>query len=384
MKLLFIVPSLELGKDGVADYTFMLASSLQQQGIGCAALAWNDAHLPKPYSQHTLSNGGASLEVLRLSSSLPTQEKKQLGLQFVQAQSPTTISLQMVCFGFHPRGWLFGLGESLKMILPQHVPIEIMFHELWLGLARNHPLKEKLYGAIQKASILKLYALLKPTNVHVGNNVYYAKLKSLKWPVKYVPLPSNIRFEMATDFGWIHQETHIPPEKRAHHLVLLFFGSIHDGWDDASFFQKMTKLAPEKNITVVSVGSQGNGVGLWNKMQALATDTLRFVKLGFKSNNEISALLQFADAGICTTPMSLFGKSGTAMAMTEHGLPVIVTRNELRFSFPIEQIEDHYPHVYLWDELVSLQQLVRHTPTTNRLSNIASRFLSDMKKLSRT
>lgn len=375
MRLLFFLASFELHKDGVADYTLLLAEECSKHGHVIAVLAWNDTFIEEGYLEsESLSNAS----ILRLSSQLTISQKKAQGRSFIKDFAPDVVSVQMVCFGFHPRGWIFGLGSAFKSILPQHVPVQIMFHELWLGLATNHPFKEKMYGILQRWAIQQFWQMLHPMSVHVSNAVYYSKLLQYRLPVRYLPLPSNVPIEKGSSQEEFWTQMPFPKEQREKVMVLLFFGTLHAGWNPKDFWEKMKILAGGKILCAVSAGGQGYGHTLWNSMLQEFNGSIQFVKMGFLSVERLSALLQFVDAGISTTPLSLLGKSGSAMAMIEHGLPIIVTRNELCFDFPLQKVEEQYPHVYMWDELKSFEQLKRSPLQINRIGGIAAKFLKDI------
>lgn len=384
MRILFITASYQTNKDGVADYTALLAKECIASKHEVAVLAWNDTHIQSDSQLYKQDNEPTSL---RLSSALSKKQKTILAKGFIHNFKPDVVSIQMVCFGFHPRGFVFGLGKVLKKMIPVEAKIEVMFHELWLGLATNHPIKEKLYGYIQKMALLQFLRRLKPDVIHVANNVYYSKLRQLGYSVQYLPLPGNIPIETNPDSDWIYNELALEKSKRKNIVILLFFGSIHGDWDTEAFFQQMRKQFASKNIIVVSAGGQGYGKALWESVvsrqssvdsEQLTVNSEQFVKLGFRSDKEISELLQFADFGICTTPLSLFGKSGTAMAMIEHGLPVIVTRNELIFDFQIKQVQEEYSNVWLWNDLPALISVRKSGLLSDRLEKIAVNFLEDV------
>lgn len=376
MRILFITASFEQNKDGVADYTALLAKECMALKHEVAVLAWNDVFVT---SDSELSEN--ELVKLRLSSTLSKKQKTALANQFILNFKPDTVSIQMVCFGFHPRGFVFGLGKALKKIIPLETKIEVMFHELWLGLATNHPIKEKVYGFVQKMALIQFLKRLRPDVVHMSNSVYYSKLKQLGYSVHYLPLPSNIPIQISTDYEWIYNELTLEKVKREETIILLFFGSIHSDWDPKAFFSQMKKQFNSQKIIVVSAGSQGYGKGLWESIvseQLSANSEIQFVKLGFKSDKQISELLQFVDFGICTTPLSLFGKSGTAMAMVEHGLPVIVTRDELVFDFKINHIQEEYPNVWMWNAANTLEIREKKELIKDRSQKIAQVFLKDL------
>jgi hypothetical protein len=76
------------------------------------------------------------------------------------------------------------------------------------------------------------------------------------------------------------------------------------------------------------------------------------MELGELPAPELSVLLQGLDFGIATSPWSVIGKSGTVAAMLEHGLPVIVTRNDGQLrNGPTSEPEAH-PLLHRFDAQV--------------------------------
>lgn len=363
----------------MGDYIRTLAQECSVVGVSCAVLALNDHHLQE---KHLLDQTG-TVSSLRLSSHLSTEERTALATSFVQQFGPDWVSLQFVAFAFHPRGFVFGLPHLLKSILPANAKLHIMMHELWVGLAINHPVREKVVGPMQRYAIKRLLQKLTPQVIQVGNKVYYSRLKRWGYEVEYLPIPSNIPIVTDPSDGWIWKELSLNREERANVYVLVLFGTLHDRWEVENVMGTL-KNNLKKKLIVVSVGSQGYGKAVWDRIQKLENSNFRSIKLGFRADREISELLQFADLGICTTPYSLLGKSGSAMAMIEHGLPVVVTRDELVFPFPLEEMEDRYGQVKMWD-LFREEDLARKSrPLIERKSRITDRFLSILSSFPKT
>ena len=223
--------------------------------------------------------------------------------------------------------------------------------------------------------------ILQKRQIHVSNDVYYSKLKDMHLQPQLLPLFSNIPFSSSQDSDWIYQALNLEKRDRNGVFVLMLFGTIHKEWSVNSVINKLKTEIKDRKIYLVSVGGQGYGKGLWQELSSLQSESFKTIKLGFRTEQEISCLLQFADAGLSTTPLCLFGKSGSAMAMVEHGLPIIVTRNELRFPFLIQKVEEVYPAVYMWDE-VQEDKLLKSSRLTDRINKITYRFLHDLALIS--
>jgi hypothetical protein len=263
---------------------------------------------------------------------LDWKERIQLARQFLDAFSPDWISLQFVPYGFHPKGLPFGLAGRLQRLIGK-TPLHLMFHELWIGAAKSSPWPHRIVGPLQQLCIRKLIRTLKPSVVHTSIPVYQAMLAQIGTTAEVLPLFGNIPVaevneEMAlpelTEVGLGHDPSGSP------RWLGVIFGTIHPEWKPEPLIAKLREMARSlgKKLTLVSLGSAGaSGEKIWAAMQATYPD-LRCIKLGRRSDLTISHVLQLADFGIATTPWQLIGKSGSVAAMLDHGLPVIVTRDD--------------------------------------------------------
>ncbi|MBC7390266.1 MAG: glycosyltransferase [Opitutaceae bacterium] len=369
MKLLFICGNLEPGKDGVGDYTLMMAKRCMQLQVKCCILAINDVYISER-STICLIN---EIPVLRIKSTNSRIIKKELSQDFIKSFDPEIVSIQMVGYAYQARGWIFGLGSFLKSLFKSSVKFEINLHELWLGFSLNHDWKAKCNGLIQRLALQSFLKSINPSVIHVGNDVYYSLLNTKGYSGTYLPLPSNIGVRKLASSEWINLEMDVLGKDNI--WIGLFFGSIQGNWDINSLLNKLISINKKNKLYILSVGNQGFGNVIWDEMVEKFGSQIIFKKLGYKSNNEISDLLAYSDFGIGTTPLSLLGKSGTAMAMIEHGLPIIVTRDELKYGFKIEKIEDHYNSVLMWDKIQTADDIKKSIVLPERSLDIASVFL---------
>ena len=107
------------------------------------------------------------------------------------------------------------------------------------------------------------------------------------------------------------------------------FGSLHPEWDGDEFVRRVSVMAGQagKKCALISVGRQGPAGGeKWRRLEKHEGPAWKFVNLGPRSEEEISQCLLAADFGVSAMPPEYFFKSGTGIAMIEHGLQVIVTR----------------------------------------------------------
>jgi hypothetical protein len=320
MRLLFLCSSLEPGRDGVGDYTRRLAQECAKLGHACALIALNDGHVAAPVE----SVEPDDLATLRL----PPGAEISSAVAFRERFAPDWISLQLVAYGLHPKGVLFAAIPGLRA-LTSRVPLHLMLHELWLGNDAVPHLRHRLVGWLQKASLRRLLSTLRPALVSTTNPVYAALLKTIGVEAKIIPLFGNI--PIAPDESL--------PEDIADRLrprpdwIGLFFGGLYREWRPEPFFGRLARAArmAGRSVGLVQLGNAGGeGDAIWSELERDYASTFNFVRLGPQPAAIVSAVMQQADFGIAASPWSVIGKSGAAAVMLDHGLPVIVTRDDFQ------------------------------------------------------
>ncbi|UOG75798.1 hypothetical protein MTX78_04180 [Hymenobacter tibetensis] len=317
MKIVFVCGSLEPGRDGVGDYTRRLAAKLISQGHQVAAVALNDGYSKEEFlgSQDAESQ---ELHVLRIPASYSSATRFARAQQWIDTVNPEWLSLQYVPFAFHKKGLPWGLDSSLeRMGRGRHW--HIMFHELWVGMDTEAPLKYVLMGRVQKYLINALLKKLRPAAIHTQTKLYQALLEKLGYKTHYLPLFGNI--PVVSKASSPTQALHHAREQRD--VALLVFGTLHP----KSYFEEFTKeasqLAKAKGIrfSLTAVGRCGSGLDTFSK--EWKGEGLPLNILGEQAEEEISQALSSATIGLSTTVLPLAEKSGTVAAMREHGLPVL-------------------------------------------------------------
>jgi hypothetical protein len=132
---------------------------------------------------------------------------------------------------------------------------------------------------------------------------------------------------------------------------------------------------------MVSIGRLGSGADLWQSLSEAYGREFRFVRLGEHAPQRIAQVLQAIDFGVATTPYALIGKSATVAAMVEHGLPVIVNRDDVEFAgYCAERSPVSSQIVKMDEQLVdTLPGLTRRAPHF-LLPQVAQRFLADLSE----
>ena len=381
MKIAFLNGSLEPGRDGVGDYTRCLAQECARQGNSCCLIALNDRWLTTP--ERSDEN---EIVTLRLPAALNWTERIRLAGETLKAFQPDWISLQFVSYAFQPKGIPLGLAAKLRPLTKQ-AKFHLMFHELWIGDHAEAKVKERITGEIQKRVILRLIHCLQPNAVHTSNAAYVARLEHQRIHARELPLFGSIPIAEAKGDAWIFPELEkagldISPAHRSDFWLFGLFGALHPVWPPEPLFSQIAQAAArqQRKVALLSIGRQGPGEALWKRMAADYGKQFTFLNLGEQSKERISHYLQSLDFGLAASPYSLIGKSSAAAAMLEHGLPVIVNRNDapLLPSCGAARREEALIIKLDSDFQENMARGRPNVPRCSRLPDVARRLLDDL------
>lgn len=372
MKLLFLCTSLEPGRDGVGDYVRLLAESCIEGGHECQIVALNDEHIARGGVewQHGQSQ---DIHCMRLSPSERWDERFAAVQALVHQYNPDWLSWHIVPYGFHPKGLippeLAGFGR-----LGRDRNVHVMLHELWIGLSRGEPLKNIAWGALQKRRLLHFLRALGPTVIHTSNTTYETVLGREGCTSHVLPL-----------FGNIPVTEIVPPVPRPAEWIGGIFGTVHPQFPPVPCFDVLVEgaRASGRRLRMLGIGRMGTyGEDMFAALNAEYGGELEAVVVGEKSPAEVSRLLQTLDFGIATHPWALLGKSGAVAAMIDHGLPVIVPRDDWQLRVrPIEVPPIDKLVIKLSEMPPELMagRLARKTAPLPRLPGIAYAFLESLE-----
>jgi glycosyltransferase involved in cell wall biosynthesis len=369
--------------DGVGDYTRRLAAELTSLGHVCSLLSLSDHRVTRP-TECEFGDAYGSIPGLRLPARTSWPARLQRAMDFREKFSPDWVSWQIVLYGFDPRGLSFGLGRRLREVSGR-CRNQIMFHEIWIGEAVDAPLKHKLVGKAQRQIIKDLLKKLRPLVVHTHMPLYRHLLKKLGYPARILPLFGNIPFVPYFLGGWLQQKwpeggPQALPANRAKTWIFVLFGSIHPEWDADDFRRKATDAAARagKKCLFISIGRPGGpGERMLRGLRQREGNAWRVLNLGPQPEEDVSQCLLTADFGVSAAPPENVFKSGTAAAMIEHGLPIIVTRPASRYRHcPSEILLEGLGNVARHFDLETL----RKTEPRSLLPAVAAQFIADLER----
>ena len=363
---MFVCSSLEPGRDGVGDYTRRLAGELIRQGHECRLLSLNekvesrklkeenrneiqgaevsdqrsavrsqksDLRSPTSGFAELQQSEGTSVECLRLPGSLGRPERAALARQWVGDFNPDWVSLQYVCYGFHPKGltgrWNPVFAELGDAARHRH----LMFHELWVG---PPPFHRRLIGWGQQCVIRDLHRRFRPSLVTTNLPAYQERLSGLGIMAKVLPLFGNVPLALRDDqhiAGLLQAAgSRLVQKPRGAVLNGVFFGTVHPDFAVAPLKRWLVELQSRtgRSVLLSLIGRVGAAAEFLTKqLGGSLPEDIEVVSLGEQPVEIISQALQFADFGINTGSPEYLGKSSTFAAMQEHGLPVVLGDGEV-------------------------------------------------------
>jgi glycosyltransferase involved in cell wall biosynthesis len=195
-------------------------------------------------------------------------------------------------------------------------------------------------GALQRFMIMDLVARLRPSIVHTQTESYRVVLKREKIRASILPLFSNI--PQVDGNGW---ESILEPlvtkaagkhYDRSELYLAGVLGMVAPEWSAERAVNTLLPLVQrfQKRLVLVFYGKSNITSETVNKLKLTLQNRAEIVLAGERPSLEISRILQALDIGVATTPRQVIQKSGSVAAMLEHGLPVLVTRDDWRLRGP--------------------------------------------------
>ncbi len=366
--------AVEFGRDGVGDYTRLLATECATRGIPVVIVALADRYVQQTTKEHW----PAGIRVLRLPYGAPWSERISATRALLREFEPSWVSLQFVQYSYQRWGIPVTLARNIGPLVG-NARFHVMFHEIWIG--PRGPWRRQLVSAAQRRLVLSLAR--RADVVHTSNECYRDLLTSHGVEARLLLLFGNVSVTSLLDRAWALPTLAASgcdsiEYRRQDWWVLVLFGTIHPEWPAEPLLPHLAKAAIDagKKLVIVSVGRLGAGAGPWRTMTQRHGGEAAFVILGEQPEERVAEVLQVADFGVATSPYVLLGKSGTAAAMFDHGLPVIVNRDDGLTSADdglderrralIVRLDDHF---------AERLHTVRRLPAQSGVSHCASQWL---------
>ena len=314
MKIVFITGSLAPGIDGVGDHTRALAHACLRHGHKVRLLSISEPNVPDSSSNIP--------DELRLTRQRWLAHQSAESRRWITEFEPDWVSLQFVPYSYHPYGIFHSSVKPLTKLLStvNRARRHVYFHEIWIGSHTGATMKERGLGGAQRWCTRRLLHQLKPDVIHTSNEYYRSELNRLGWPTGRLRMFGNIPVQEAPP-------SFVLPDIPSDALVCGHFGTLHPNWQPEPWLSDFAELASKlgRPPVFISVGALGRGFETFAKLQAKEQGRIKFVCLGKKTNVELSQIFRHFDFALTSMPWVTVGKSGSAAALREHGLNVVVT-----------------------------------------------------------
>ena len=386
MKITLLTGGLEPSKDGVGDYARWLAAEATRQGASCRLLALADRHIGVP----VIERDPSGLESLRLPFSMAWTERLRAAKEFLANSPADWVSLQFVPYSF--QRW--GVAAKLVRALPELVGrsrLHVMFHEVWIDGSMSA--RRRLVSAAQRRFILTL-AGYPDALIHTSNGAYQHALAAHDVPARRLPLFGSVPVGDGDAEAWLAPllaevgcDALSEPGRRGDWWLFTMFGTLHPVWPPQPLLDELQAAAAAagKRIAIVAAGRLGAGESIWDAMSSACGTHVPMLRLGEQPAARISELFNTADFGIATTPLALIGKSATVAAMFDHGLPVVVNRDDCRWpSSAAVDTREAALVIPMGRDLAARLCHARRLPAVWRLPRVAAQWMADMSGVAET
>lgn len=311
---------------GIADYSLLLARELQDRGCEIGFLALAEPGL-EAAEESQVTRGRSSAPLLRL----PAGRLERAGIEraraWIAAFDPDWLSLQFNPFSFNPRGLLWGERPGLARLL-RGLPIQVMVHEIWVGIADQKDWKPRLVGCLQRPAIVGLLRDLRPRLLHTSNPYFQDLLGEAGLAAALFPLFGNIPVAGTSQ----EEQTALLGEAVSNKVPFrlgLFSGQRGERLPDSLIEALRDHAAGEgRRLAVYSAGRAPGVEALFERWRDRHPE-VGFTALGELSTAQLSCFMQAMDAALTHYPYYLCGKSGAAAAWLEHGVPLLTAWGDL-------------------------------------------------------
>lgn len=320
MKICFVCPGLEPGKDAVGDYTLQIARRLLAQGWSVTIIALADRYVDA--STGGERDGCRTLRFPKASSW--TTRWAQLEEAVGECQ-PDWISLQWVAFGYQDKGLPLSFGARLRQIAGA-IPLHVMCHEIWVCADGAGSLKSRLYSCLQREVHRRCFKALAPACLHTHALPYAQALKRIGQPAKILPLGSNVHAQSGDVVYGASSELGSASNGD---LIFIVFGNTPPEWNATFAVQMLGQECQRlgRQGILYFAGKGGPEGSALAELVAHGEQTgIRVENLGFLERERILAYMDSAHAGLATVPFALWQKSSAVAAMRTSGLPVLFNR----------------------------------------------------------
>lgn len=339
-RLLLIVPGHQSGPCGIMDYSWLLASAVGPDWeVHLVAMHKVDDNwaLPRTLPStvegkiqvHSLSAGSFAMKLQRLAALVDELKPEVINLQFpaVYITAKRFVDQAMLKLAWKWRG----------------KNVQVTIHESWTRPDEPASAPNLSKRQLRRFEITTSLRVLRPAAVYVSNSLHARQMRGVGLNPILVPVFSNVgRHPLPagiSDLAGVLKT--VAPSNAAHlpgtFVVAGLFARISPDWDPRPSIAalRVWAAAQGKELAIISIGETGYGDAGWKRVLAAAAPGILAVRLGRRSEREISWLLQVAEVGLSPTPLEYWTKSSACAAMVVHDVPLIFPDNKIPDDLPL-------------------------------------------------
>jgi hypothetical protein len=390
MSLVIVVGGLEPTKDGIGDHSRRVAGALIKRGLPTSILALSDTRVADGPCRERQDDEGVGIETLRVSNRLTFTDRVGHGRRFIDEMGGRHALFAFAPYQFDIRGVVSrALVELPDMV--RGLSCSFLFHETWIGEQENSGLWTRLVGFTQRRLIQMLVHDLKPAKVYTTNGLYRRMLEAYDITTSLLPHCGNVPVQESRA-DWL-------PDALAQHGVELggvelgsrglsdvymigLFGSLYDNLELPRLLPIFDTVARRKGKRplIANIGIMGDRPE-WRHWQRVYGKQYGLVDLGPETTLRISQFINSLDLGVSTTSLPQVGKSGTAAAFLEHGIPVLVPTEQPYFRHWRESMMSEFPAncFRLTPDISARLYAAERMPPKPRLPALADKLYAELK-----
>ena len=311
MKIIIISPAFPPNRDGVGDYTFVLADGLADK---------NEVIIVTSKLKGVKSESKNKFHVIREIDKWGGLDLFHI-LSICKNFSPELVIIQYVSF-MYGRGGINLTFPLLSVLLRIRYSVFTMLHELFTPFGFS--IKTFLMSLIQR--LMLFFLIIGSDRIGVSIKVWERVLKRFffwrKGDFRWIPIPSNIKISTKTNI----------PEKLSRFNkkpLLAFFGSLH-----------ITKIMEFLTASLEVLVKKGYDSGLLiigqgeNEISDYLEELPYYLKerifcTGYCSSEGVSQYLSITDIFLLPLIDGVSSRRTSLMAALKHGLPVVTTKGFL-------------------------------------------------------
>jgi hypothetical protein len=385
MSLVIVVGGLKPTRDGIGDHSRRVAAALTRLGVPTAVLALADEHLPVDELEEPQAEDGLDIQTLRLRASLPFSQRVAHSRRFVDKVGGKHLMFAFSPYQFGLRGVNWQASKELPRLARGHSS-SILFHETWIGEDIGATPRKRLVGIAQRLMVQRLVRRLKPVLIYSTNPLYREMLRVNGINTEMLPHCGNVPVQATRAESWLPQllaskGVAIGPSGLEDFYLVGLFGSLYPGLDLPHLLPSFAAVAQRKakRPLIVNIGVMGDRPE-WRAWQRTYGERFGLVDIGPTTLLHISQFINSLDLAVATTTLAQFGKSGTAAAFIEHGLPILIAVETPRFRHWQPSMIKDYPAncLRVTPDLADRLVAARRLPPRSLLVPLAAKLAAEL------